>query len=85
MSKKNIVFKRHKTYSQDEKKTRSSHHSKINKSIIDQLKEEVNILINNQDKAEAEVRKSHARFEMFKSQGNERGAAFEWMLYQTWS
>ena len=85
MSQKNIVFNRHKAYSQDEKKTRSSQHSKIKKSVTDQLKEEIDILIINQDKATAETWKSHARFKMFKSYGNESEADFQWMLYKTWS
>ena len=46
MSKKNIEFMSHKTYSQDEKKTRCSQHSKDKKSMADHLKQEIDILIN---------------------------------------
>jgi flagellar hook-basal body complex protein FliE len=68
MSHKDIEFNSHKAESHDEKKIRSSQHSKINKSMADQLRGEIDTLIENQDKAEAETWKSHARFEKFKAQ-----------------
>ena len=58
MSQKNIEFKSHKAESHDEKKIRSSQHSKIKKSMADQLRGEIDTLIQKQDKAKAEARKS---------------------------
>ena len=53
--------------------------------MADQLRVEIDTLIQKQDKADAETWKSHDRFEKFKAQGNEKEAEFHWMLYQTWS
>lgn len=51
MSQKNIKFKSHKAESHDEKKIVSSQHSKIKKTMADQLRGEIDTLIEKQRKA----------------------------------
>jgi RNA binding exosome subunit len=85
MSHENIEFNSHKVESHkveghDEKKIRSSQHSKINKSMADQLRGEIDTLIENQDKAKDETWKSHARFEKFKAREKENEAIFHWIF-----
>ena len=55
MSQKNIDFKRHKAVSHDEKNTRSLQHSKLKKAMADQLRGEIDGLIQKQNKAIAET------------------------------
>jgi hypothetical protein len=74
MSQNNIELKIHKAESHDEKKITFSQHSKIKKNRADQLRGEIRGLIQKQDESEAETWKSHARFEKFKAQGNEKEA-----------
>lgn len=59
MSQKNICFKSHKAESLDEKKIRSSQFSKIKKVMADQLRGEIDILIEKQHKAEVETLRSY--------------------------
>lgn len=82
MSQKNIEFKSHKVYSHDEKKIRSSH-SKIKKSMADQLRGEIRLLIEKQDEAKAEARKSVEEHEFYKAKGKvyESETEFHWMSY----
>lgn len=69
MSQKNIQSKSHKAESHDEKKIRSSQHSKIKKSIADQLRGQIDILIQKQDKAKSEAWKSVEEYERYKAKG----------------
>ena len=87
MSQKNIEFKSHKAESHDDKNIRSSQHSKIKKSMADQLRGEIDILIQKQDKAKAEAWKSVEEHERYKAKGNiyESEAEFHWLSYRTWS
>ena len=57
MSQKNIDFKRHKAVSHDEKNTRSSQHSKLKKAMADQLRGEIDRLIQKKNIARSEIRK----------------------------
>jgi hypothetical protein len=70
MSQKNIEFKSHKAESHDEKKIRSLQHSKIKKSIADYLWREIHLLIQKQDAAEAETRKSYEKYSTGKLRRN---------------
>ena len=87
MSQKNIEFKSHKAESHDEKKIRSSQHSKIKKSMADQLRGEIRLLIQKQDEATAQAWKSVEEHERYKAKGKiyESEAEFHWMFYRTWS
>ena len=87
MSQKNIESKSHKAESHEEKKIRSSQHSKIKKSLADQLRGEIDTLIQKQDKAKAEARKSVEEHEFYNTKGKayESEAEFHWMSYRTWS
>ena len=67
MLQKNIEVKSHKAESHDEKKIRSSQHSKLKKSIADQLRGEIDKLIQKQDKAKAETWKSYEEFKKWKA------------------
>lgn len=67
MSSKNIELKSHKAESHDEKKIRSSQHSKIKKSMADQLRGEIRLLIPKQDEAGAETRKSYEKYKYWKA------------------
>jgi|688.fasta_scaffold1276971_1 hypothetical protein len=64
MSQKNIEFKSHKKSpkalsNDDEKKISSSQHSRIKKSMANQLRGEIDTLLLKQKKARAETRKSY--------------------------
>lgn len=85
MSQKNIEFKSHKAQSHDEKKIRSSQHSKIKKSMADQLREEIDTLIKKQKKAKVETWESYQEYKNWKAQGNDTEADFHYQSYQTWS
>lgn len=85
MSQKNIEFKSHKAQSHDEKQIRSSQHSKIKKNIIDQLRGEIDTLIQKQDQAKAETWKSYQEYKKWKVQKNEAEAEFHHGCYRTWS
>ena len=80
MSQKNIEFKSH-----DEKETRSSQHAKNKKSMADQLRGEIRLLVQKQDKARAERWKCFEEYKKLKSQGEEKEAEFEYKSYRTWS
>lgn len=87
MSQKNIELKIHKALSYDEKKIRSSQHSKIKKKMADQLRRQICGLIKKQDVAKAETRKSVEEHEYYKARGKpfESEAEFHWQSYQAWS
>jgi hypothetical protein len=87
MSRKNIEFKSHKAESLNEKKIRSSQYSKIKKSMADQLRGEIRLLIQKQDEAKAEAWKSVEEHERYKAKGKiyESEAEFHWLSYRTWS
>ena len=85
MSQKNIEFKSHKATSHDEKKIRSSQHSKIKKSMADLLRGEIDTLIPKQDKASAETWKFYQEYQKWKAEGNEAEAEFYYGSYRTWS
>lgn len=85
MSQKNIEIKSHKAQSHDEKKIGASQHSKIKKSMADQLRGEIDTLIQKQDKAKAETRKSYDEYKFWKSQSNQAEAEFHYGSYRTWS
>lgn len=54
--------------------------------MADQLRGEISLLIQKQDKAEAEARKSLERHEYYKAKGKvyESEAEFHWRSYRTW-
>lgn len=62
MSLKNIQFKSHKSESDDDE-------MKIKKSIADQLRGQIDILIQKQDKAKSEAWKSVEEHERYKAKG----------------
>ena len=70
MLEKDSELKSHKAVSLDEKEIRSSQHSKIKKSMADQLRLEIRLLIQKQEEADSETWKSHARFKKFQSVGD---------------
>ncbi len=74
MSSKNIRLKSHKVESLDEKKIRSSQHSKIKKSMADQLRGEIDTLLQKQHKAKDERRRCYEDYEMLKAEGEEKDA-----------
>ena len=84
MSQKSIKFNRHKAQSQNDRKIRSSQHSKFKNTMADQLREKIHKLIQKQDEADAETWKSYTRFEKFKAYGDEKQAEFHWMFYNIW-
>ena len=67
MSQKNIEFKIHKGESNDEKKIISSQHSKIKKSMADQLRGEIHLLVQKQHEAEAETWKCYENYMKWKT------------------
>lgn len=85
MSQKNIEINSHKAESHDDKKIRSSQHSKIKKSIADQLRGEIDNLIGKQRKAEVQALRSYELYETWKSKKNEAEAEFNYGCYRTWS
>ena len=69
MSQKNIDFKSHKAESLNEKKNRSSQHSKFKKSMADQLRAEIRLLIQKKDFSDVETLKSYKNYEKWKTIG----------------
>lgn len=67
MSQKNVKIKSHRAGSYDEKKIRSSRHSKNKKNMADQLRDEIDTLVKKQDKAEAEAWKSYQKHQKWKN------------------
>ncbi len=53
--------------------------------MADQLRADIRLLIQKQDEAEAETRKSYKRYKYWKAQGNEAEAEFNYRSYRTWS
>ncbi len=53
--------------------------------MADQLRGEIDTLIQKQDKAKAETRKSYGEFEFWKSKSNEAEVEFHYGSYRTWS
>ena len=85
MSQKNIYLKSHKAQSHEQKKTRSSQHSKIKENMADQLRGDIRQLIQKQDEAKAETRKSYDEYKFWKSQNNEAETEFHYGSYRMWS
>ena len=76
MPQKNIKFKSQKAESHDEKKCRSSQHSKIKKDIADQLRREIDVLVQKQDTARAGSWKFYEQYKKWKAEGNEAESEF---------
>lgn len=53
--------------------------------MADQLRGEIRLLIQKQDEAKAETRKSYDEYKFWKSQSNEAEAEFHYGSYRTWS
>ena len=85
MLQKNFEVKSHKAESHDVKKIQSSQHSKNKKNMADQLRREIELLIEKQHKAKKERWNCLEEYNKLKAKGEVKDADFQYMSYRMWS